>query len=156
MNTPWGKADHVDLVAPGITSVSTPSHGGYHLDPVRMSAVHARFPHFGTFAGGPWFEEDCDWAVVALTFPELFDEDNLRAAIRIAERQARTAGQRKEGNSQIKFSAYDNGWLTVGTWLTGDAVGVLLKQRVEQADGFDSAGLPIGHHATQACASGGQ
>lgn len=131
MNTPWGKADHVDLVAPGITSVSTPSHGGYHLDPVRMSAVHARFPHFATFAGGPWFEEDCDWAVVALTFPELFDTEQLRAAVKTARRYSKDS---------------DSSWASVVKWLDENLEGQSLETRIkvwerENAENWQSGSM---------------
>jgi len=69
-STPWGKPQHVDTIAPGIDFYSTANHGGYHLSRDRMAQV----PEYmcNTFAGGPWFEEDCDWAIVALTFESDF------------------------------------------------------------------------------------
>ena len=79
--TPWGQSDTQREVAPGITSHSTASHGGYHLDRQRQARVEKRFPAFRTFAGGPWYEEDQDWAVVALAFPEHFDAYHLRHAL---------------------------------------------------------------------------
>lgn len=120
MNTPWGRADHVHKVADGITSVSTPGHGGYHLDPVRMSAVHARFPHFETFAGGPWFEEDADWAIVALTFEEHFSIEALRSAVRTVKHtvSGRTA--------EWEQSPYGRGWLDVNHWLYTSGEGQVL------------------------------
>jgi hypothetical protein len=65
--TPWGKPDEVVQYAPGITWYSTPSHGGFHLDRERSAKV----PAYMRRAGG-WYEEDCDWAIVATVFPEVF------------------------------------------------------------------------------------
>jgi hypothetical protein len=38
-----------------------------------------------TFAGGNWYEEDCDWALVALSFPELFIGTGAMDAARALE-----------------------------------------------------------------------
>ncbi|HEY3253806.1 MAG TPA: hypothetical protein VGJ91_07655 [Polyangiaceae bacterium] len=73
--TPWGKADHVKEVVPGIWQVSTPGHGGYKLDREHNAKVHAAWRN----AGG-WYEEDCEWARVVLTFPELFAENDREQA----------------------------------------------------------------------------
>jgi hypothetical protein len=37
--TPWGVADHVSEIAPGVVEVSTPSHGGFHLNAERNAKV---------------------------------------------------------------------------------------------------------------------
>lgn len=76
MQTPWGVPDTVTLIAPGITLFQTPSHGGYFLDPDRLALIPlawrlARYPSQAT-PDSPWFEVDCDWALVALTFPKFF------------------------------------------------------------------------------------
>jgi hypothetical protein len=43
LSTPWGAADHVETIAPGIRSVSTPSHGGILLDAAqRAGAIKPR------------------------------------------------------------------------------------------------------------------
>ena len=65
--TPWGTADHVEEYVPGITWYSTPSHGGFKLD----RAKNAQVPDYMRRAGG-WYEEDCDWAIVATVFPNAF------------------------------------------------------------------------------------
>lgn len=68
-HTPWGKPDIIEVTAPGIVSYSTPSHGGMWLSPERM----AQLPDgIVTFAGGPWFEEDCDALIVIARWPEYF------------------------------------------------------------------------------------
>lgn len=87
-SSPWGHVQDRREIAPGIVSVSTPSHGGFHLDPARQRTVRRALPDFDTWAGGPWYEEDCDWAVVAVIFSEHFDGQSVAAAIATAQRQA--------------------------------------------------------------------
>ena len=69
-NTPWGKPQNVETIAEGINFYSTASHGGYHLSHARMNQVPIYLQN--TFAGGAWFEEDCDWSIVALVFESDF------------------------------------------------------------------------------------
>src|SRR5271165_6274308 len=66
-NSPWGKVDHTEELAPGIWSVSTPGHGGLKLSTQRNGMM----PPYMKRAGG-WYEEDCEWSLVALVFPEVF------------------------------------------------------------------------------------
>lgn len=61
MRTPWGTADCVRQLAPGIWNVSTPSHGGIKLSKERL----AKMPKSMRKA---WYEEDCDWALVYAVF----------------------------------------------------------------------------------------
>jgi hypothetical protein len=63
--TPWGSADWVDEVASGITSVSTPGHGGIKLSPARNKAVPA-----GLRRSSGWYEEDCEAHIVAFVHPD--------------------------------------------------------------------------------------
>ena len=87
MQTPWGKADNVIAIAPGIKWVSTPSHGGYRLSPARNRAVPEAWRN-ATFSGNAkiigtdavgWYEEDCDWCLVWLAFPDVMNEAAGRA-----------------------------------------------------------------------------
>lgn len=85
LNTPWGYAQDAEQVAPGVWCVSTASHGGYWLNAEARAAMRMKEPalaRFKTFAGGPWYEEDCDWAVVALAFPEAFPAEARENALR--------------------------------------------------------------------------
>lgn len=102
--TPWGKADWEKSRAPGITWYSTPSHGGFHLSPAKMAEFEAKFPKFETFAGGPWFEEDCDWAAVVIAFPEHFEAKDI------------TAAEKMVGWSANNGSGRD-GWLSIAVHL---------------------------------------
>jgi hypothetical protein len=65
--SPWGTVDYAKEVAPGILSVSTPGHGGIKLS----RAMNAKMPATVRRKGG-WCEEDCEWSLVALVFPEAF------------------------------------------------------------------------------------
>ena len=84
MRTPWGNSQSVDAVGCGIVFASTASHGGYFV-PAELNArvpLAWRRASFDQRAMSGWYEEDCDWAMVALTFPELFPADAIRAAQR--------------------------------------------------------------------------
>ena len=77
MRTPWGEAQRIERIAPGIEFVSTASHGGYRLDSERNSVVPRAWRAAG-FNGLPargWYEEDCDWSMVALTFSQFFQNE---------------------------------------------------------------------------------
>lgn len=67
--SPWGKVQHLSILAPGIVSVSTASHGGIWLSPDR----ERRIPPAGhaiarQYAPAQWYEEDCDACIVAVCF----------------------------------------------------------------------------------------
>lgn len=68
--TPWGTADSSKCLARGVMSYSTPGHGGYHLSSAKNAKVHEAWRR-----KDGWYEEDCEWSIVALTFPELFTRD---------------------------------------------------------------------------------
>jgi len=73
--TPWGMSDGQTTLASGIISYSTPGHGGIHLDDEHNKKMPAAMRN----ADG-WYEEDCEWAKVALIFPEAFKPDAILAA----------------------------------------------------------------------------
>lgn len=75
LRTPWGKAQAVQTIADGIWRVTTAGHGGFKLDRSRNAQVPAdvRQP-------GGWYEEDCEWAHVAIAFPSHFSEAEVKAA----------------------------------------------------------------------------
>ena len=77
-SSPWGKVQTAEVIAPGIVSVTTASHGGILLSHERYQQMPERFRE--TFAGGRWYEEDCDWAKVAVTFPDCFPAQTVENA----------------------------------------------------------------------------
>jgi len=71
-SSPWGQVDQAEEAAPGIWSVCTPGHGGYLISTERRLAMPAHLKEVYTYAGGNAFEEDCDWCIVALAYPDAF------------------------------------------------------------------------------------
>jgi len=70
--TPWGPAQQSERIAPGIVSYSTAGHGGIHLSELRQAELLRQLPGVNTWAGGPWYEEDCDWCLPAIVFEAEF------------------------------------------------------------------------------------
>ncbi|MHB1101718.1 MAG: DUF7007 domain-containing protein [Devosia sp.] len=66
-HTPWGLSQGGTVYADGVTSHSTAGHGGFKLSDDRNRKVHPMLS-----AAGGWYEEDECWAIVAITFPQLF------------------------------------------------------------------------------------
>ncbi len=93
--TPWGKAQQVKEIAPGIVWCSTAGHGGYWISEKRRQEMPHPYRSAKTFAGGNWYEEDCDWCLVYLAFPEVFQKhdgrfaENTEAAKRTFDRYIR-------------------------------------------------------------------
>ena len=82
MTSPWGKVQHTTPVASGIVFLETASHGGYYLTPdqnERISLVWRKASFNGNGLRG-FYEEDCDWSMVCLAFPDLFPPDALLSA----------------------------------------------------------------------------
>ncbi|MDD5060740.1 MAG: hypothetical protein PHN44_00470 [Candidatus Marinimicrobia bacterium] len=76
MQTPWGQSDYRVKIADGIVSHNTPSHGGIHVE----AQLNSLIPDYMRNESG-WYEEDCEWAVVAVVFPQVFGEDQAKRAI---------------------------------------------------------------------------
>lgn len=118
--TPWGPAQSEKTIAPGITSYTTAGHGGIHLTMERVQAMPAALRAITPYAHnerdplnecGRWYEEDCDWALVALAFPEHFDDYSLLCAV-----------QTVRPESYMAMAA---------TWLENDPQGRALRDRVD-------------------------
>ena len=79
-STPWGPAQSCEVKADGIVFYSTASHGGFYLNKNRLADMpdYMKGETFGS--NGPnWYEEDCDWAMVAVVFPEAFPREYKQA-----------------------------------------------------------------------------
>lgn len=72
--TPWGHADHAEQIFAGVWSLMTPRHGGLYVSEERRKASpflqEWMLYTFGRKGYEGWFEEDCDWCLVALAFPD--------------------------------------------------------------------------------------
>lgn len=77
VSTPWGSAQTLTVFADGIESFTTAEHGGFRLSPKRNAQVHPAWR-----ADTQWYEEDCEWAIVAHTFPDYFTAFEQRCAVR--------------------------------------------------------------------------
>lgn len=77
VSTPWGMSQAATIYAEGIVFHSTAGHGGFKLD----RAHNAAMPPALRLAGG-WYEEDCDWARVAIGYPDLFTDREKASADR--------------------------------------------------------------------------
>ena len=65
--TPWGIAEYETVLAKGIISYSTASHGGIWLSPERQAELGYNKNWLNT---SEWWEEDHDWAVPFAFFCE--------------------------------------------------------------------------------------
>lgn len=63
-SSPWGRVQYAKQIMPGVWSVGTAGHGGMHLSPERWKAMPEALKS-NVYGGGHWFEEDCEWALVA-------------------------------------------------------------------------------------------
>jgi len=91
MYTPWGKSDSKVVLAEGVVSYSTPSHGGIWLSQERIDHLPAGIDNF--VHDLRWWEEDCDWVVPYILFKDDIQKhgtaykfiENLSAAYSISK-----------------------------------------------------------------------
>ena len=120
--SPWGTVDYVSRRAVGITNVGTASHGGVKLSPGRNREVHEvwRRP-------GGWYEEDCEWAIVAVTFPECYSPEHAATARTTArnwfpdEYEVVTGERIQPGESYVRDEQIFNAE-HAGDWVTTAAI----------------------------------
>lgn len=74
-HTPWGPSQGATVFAEGVICHSTAGHGGFHLSGDRNASVDSRLRK-----QDGWYEEDAEWAIVAITFPHLFTGFERRCA----------------------------------------------------------------------------
>lgn len=75
--SPWGAIEECREIYPGLYFVATQSHGGIYVDDLRFAMIpdyiaKASFLSRGRDKPSQWYEEDCDWALLALVFPGAF------------------------------------------------------------------------------------
>ena len=75
--TPWGAATSVEIFDNGIVFAATPSHGGYYVPKHLNAEIPAtwRAASFKRQGERGWYEEDCDWCMVAINFPAIFPSE---------------------------------------------------------------------------------
>jgi len=129
-NTPWGPSQGATVYAEGVVCHSTAGHGGFHLAADRNAKVDQRLRR-----PGGWYEEDAEWAIVALTFPHLFTSFERRSAEQTVKDSWPDAweaifgtvlepGQSHEKDRRTFHARHVNDWI------------VISAVRSEQHDGF--------------------
>mgnify|MGYP001559380080 FL=1 len=66
-------ADYREVFGPGVSFYGTPTHSGFHVTGQAILSIPPRLRR-SDYSPYGWFEEDCDWAIVALCFPSLFPQ----------------------------------------------------------------------------------
>ena len=92
MYTPWGESDSQEILAEGIVSYGTPTHGGIWLSSERQAQLPEGIDNF--VHDLRWWEEDCDWVVPYILFKDDIEKrgtayqfaENLSSAYVIAKR----------------------------------------------------------------------
>ena len=123
--TPWGSSQGATVFAEGIVCHSTAGHGGFHLAAECNAKVDSRL----RMANG-WYEEDAEWAIVAITFPDLFTSFERRCADQTVrdswpdEFEAITGtvlepGQSREKDRRAFHTRYADGWIVISAIRSG-------------------------------------
>jgi hypothetical protein len=108
-STPWGRADAIEEIGAGIYFASTPSHGGYFVPTCLLDAIPAAHQARALKWSGSrnWYEEDCEWASVAIAFPHLFDARALEAAAGMMKYRAERETAERETQAAAEPSLFD-------------------------------------------------
>jgi hypothetical protein len=138
--TPWGISQSQHRIADGINQVTTAGHGGMILSAKRQAAVTERFPNFQPWAGEPYYEEDCDVSIVVLTFPELFSDAELRAAV-----QTVRWAVKDDDETRVR-------WTPIDRWLDLTILGGQILAKVKDFEQKNAANWEVGGMSS----SGGQ
>ena len=85
METPWGPSRFIEPATgpngedEGVVFVATRRHGGYKVPPElnqriidKFISTHISRSDWSADMQLGWYEEDCHWCYVCLTFPDLF------------------------------------------------------------------------------------
>lgn len=147
MRTPWGKADSIEQIAPGIVFVGTSTHGGYKLEPSMNQKVNSVWRK-----QGGWYEEDVDYNIVHLTFPNIFDSSKVDSAKKALKHYYPDEYEKVTGESvkpedshvlrqRAFYKQHANDWISYAAW--GDwhdkvpkgMVGVVAKKGGREGSG---------------------
>lgn len=119
--TPWGVSQYSTKIAHGIVSYGTAGHGGIHV----CDTLNNQIPEYMRNVGG-WYEEDCEWAIVAINFPQYFQKD-YQIALNTFKNWNPDSYERyfdielKPGESHVKdermfLKAHENDYLPLAAW----------------------------------------
>ncbi len=121
-DSPWGRPQTIDVIAPGIAFVSTSSHGGFKVSEDRNVGI----PAFMRRKDG-WYEEDVEAAIVISVFADDFSQDEVRTALNtlrtwFPDEYERFTGETLPiGASRVKderafYKAHANDYLVMTAW----------------------------------------
>jgi len=79
-STPWGVAQSACNYGKGIVQYTTAGHGGFHVSSGLLRKMDEDM-RGDAYAPLGWFEEDCAWCLVVLSFPERFNMKYRLAAL---------------------------------------------------------------------------
>lgn len=83
-STPWGRSQFSRQIADDIIRYYTASHGGYFVPAERVAqmpeALRPDPTSIDASENGFWFEEDDEWIVLALSFPQFFTSEVCASA----------------------------------------------------------------------------
>jgi len=131
--SPWGTVQSATAYGP-FWSVSTAGHGGVKVP----RALNAKIDASVRRKGG-WYEEDIDWAIVAATFPEHFDEKTRESALstlrnwhadfyeKLTGEKLTPANSRQRAEEAFEKETADK-WVVIsacGDWKTGVPKGMV-------------------------------
>jgi len=74
---PWGEVIEARPIAEGLEWVFTASHGGIHVSSDLLKRMRVQET---PYSRGGFFEEDIDWSLVAVSFPDKFTGPDVQAA----------------------------------------------------------------------------
>ena len=132
------------IIAPGLVSCSTPGHGGFWLSPDRWNHLCTLFPGFDGYAPDQWLEEDLDWSLAALAWPELFSAHAVRNAVRSIQ----SCGTIWPADSAERhYMDGPKAWLTLGDPAAQKVLAI--------ADQFDRSTLHLWERGSLSTARGG-
>jgi hypothetical protein len=82
-STPWGAAQAATYFGTGIVMYSTAGHGGFHVAAGLLKSMPDYLQRADRYADGTagWFEEDCAWSIVVISFPDRFNAKTRESAI---------------------------------------------------------------------------
>ena len=139
--TPWGVAADKTIYGDGVDLYTTASHGGFRLSDDRQAAIERLWPEAGEIVGGAWYEEDCEWALVALAFPSLFDGKHVRLAAKVAKGMPKMliglAEVCETRNAAYARRCEDRaaGWRVVADWIGDEGAEYLAPYLDDDRDG---------------------
>lgn len=118
-STPWGASLSSKKYAPGIIEYSTASHGGFHLSKSRQKLMPSCLRN-----DNGWYEEDCEWCKVVVSFQEFFEPklwisayDTLRnwhyRAYEELFGKILRPGESHEKDKALFFEKHKNDWIAI-------------------------------------------